>query len=294
MSLPPATGLLDELTRICQVFSSTIVPTQIKTQNRIIIKVTRDVINRFIMDKRGDVNLAKALQAEFGRAKPPRRRGPVQRRDDERDIKAEFECIMSFALLCHNGKGSWLPVTHQEAGAFFHQHRRPLPSPAPPTVTENPIPSAPTIQQQQSRAINVPENSDLVDKSSSSASALPWHQSIDLSSTEAYLDAIPSISATPMHLDKPTFTEETEEQEDIEMESVDYSSTSASKSTTNNTQKGLAASIWNPANRNGRADSVSSNWSFETSSDTTKPTPIVTSGITKGPGLMASRWSQGC
>ncbi|KAI0816443.1 hypothetical protein GGR55DRAFT_236206 [Xylaria sp. FL0064] len=203
---------------------------------------------------------------------------------------------MSFALPCQNGKGSWSRITHQEADAFFHQHQRPLPSPAPQTVTENPTPSAPIIRQpvnEQLRPSNVLENSKFVDKSSSSASALPWHQSIDQSSTEAYLNAIPSISATPMHIDRPPFTEETEEQQDIEMESVDHSSTSASKSTTINTQKGLAVSMWNPANRDGRADSVSSNWSFETSSDTTKPTPIVTSGITKGPGLMASRWNQG-
>ncbi|KAI1281477.1 hypothetical protein F5Y07DRAFT_412518 [Xylaria sp. FL0933] len=241
----------------------------------------------------GDLDLARELQAEFSRAKQPRRRGPA-RASDRSVFQTPFESQFKNPSQVRRQDG--LSVLEQEADAFFHQHQRPLPSPTPQTVTETRAPSAPVAQQPknlQPRLGGILENSNSDDKSSTSASAVPWHQKTDQSSTEAYLDAIPSTSATPMHLDRPPVTEETEGAEDIEMESVDCSSTSASKSTTNNTQKGLAASIWNPANANERADSVSSNWSFETSSDTTKPTPIVTSGITKGPGLMASRWNQG-
>ncbi|KAI0434000.1 hypothetical protein F5Y09DRAFT_338117 [Xylaria sp. FL1042] len=212
-------------------------------------------------------------------------------------IEAELEDIPLLIPLAQYGKASWLRMIHQEADAFFHHQQRPLPSPAPPTFTQTQTPSAPIIQQsddQQLRLSNMLKNSSLVDKAGSSTSVVPWHRKTDQSSPEAYLDAVLSTSATPMPQDKPSHTEQIEEQEDIEMESADYSSTLASKSTTTNTKKGLAASIWNPANINARTDSVGSDWSFETSSDTNKttPAPIVTSGITKGPGLKASRWYQ--
>ncbi|TGJ79794.1 hypothetical protein E0Z10_g8967 [Xylaria hypoxylon] len=131
------------------------------------------------------------------------------------------------------------------------------------------------------------------DRDGAGAFGMPWYQTTNQSSPGALFNTIPSTSTVPFQENRPPYNEQAEEQDDTETESVDHISTVASKSVTTDTSKGLAGSMWNPVNMNARTDSRGSSQAlFKVGSDTTKKMPIVTSGITKGPGLKASRWSE--
>ncbi|KAI1426756.1 hypothetical protein F5Y12DRAFT_793908 [Xylaria sp. FL1777] len=311
------------------------------------------------MASQGDLNLARELQAEFGRAKPSktsrrRRRnagggncmlqGPSEsqyqyqqssqfngrnesisfyhsrsRRRNRARMNAIFRAprpawhgplvtndspgkkfpdIVNFFNQSPyaNGLGYKMAGSHATgADMFFHRPQPPLPPPTQPTFTQATTPLTPTIQQpdsQQSLLDNAFDFSNLADKSGSRTFEISWQPTTDQLSPKTFLNAISPTSTTPMQQNKVPHTGQIEEQDDIEMESFEYSSALASKSTATNTSKGLASSMWNPANRIVRADSVSSGQSFKTGSDMTGRSAIVTSGITKGPGLKASRWYQ--
>ncbi|KAI0539901.1 hypothetical protein GGR58DRAFT_204987 [Xylaria digitata] len=180
-------------------------------------------------------------------------------------------------------------MIRQEANMFFPQPPIPLPS-TPPSTTQTAVSSTPTTQQPNIQRV---ELSSSVDSTQDGARAFgtPMYQTTDHSLPKAFFSAIPSTPTAPLQENRPLCAGPVEEQEDVEMESADYLSSAAPKSTITGTSKGLASSIWNPVNRNAGTDSECNRQApFKAGSDTTKKTQIVTSGITKGPGLKASRW----
>ncbi|KAI1313566.1 hypothetical protein F5Y03DRAFT_389864 [Xylaria venustula] len=292
------------------------------------------------MDSLGDLALARQLQAEFGRTKPPKLRGR-DRGGRDRTFQAPSEPQfqyqqppqssyrdehMSFAkgrkrhrnrdgetatfnaprkawhgelvtntspgyfsdrVLCSNALGNKKRGLHiVEAGAFFHQPQ-PQASLSPPILVTTPaVPDDRRLDHRQPGPDNLIDLSIAVDEVSFGPSGMSC-------SPKTSLGAFPPTSTVPVQQNNIQYSVRIEDQEDTEMELDHGSPNSPLKSTeTSNSKRGLAASMWNPANGYVRVDSVDSNRLFETSSETTRSAPIVTSGLTKGPGLKASRWNQ--
>ncbi len=161
-----------------------------------------------------------------------------------------------------NGLG-YNRMSSHAAGAdmFFHVPQPPLPPPTPSTFTPATAPLTPAIQQpssQQPRLDDFLGFPNSVNKDGPRAFGMPCHQTTSQQSPKEVPNAIPSTPTILVQQDDLPNTEQMEEQEDTEMESIDYSSIAASRSTTTSTSKGLANSMWNPANRSARADSVGS------------------------------------
>ncbi|GAW19242.1 hypothetical protein ANO14919_087270 [Xylariales sp. No.14919] len=168
---------------------------------------------------------------------------------------------------------------------FFHQPSR-APPPTPPAFTQDATPLTPSFQQSNSHwpgLNNAIGPLNPINHDSAATPGMPWHQATN---------TIPLTPIAPLQENRRPCAEQGEqEEEDIEMENSDYLSATTSKPVATDTSKGLAGSMWNPANRNTSANSVDGSQTlFEAGSDTTKKAPMVISGITKGPGLKASRW----
>ncbi|KAI0455622.1 hypothetical protein F5B21DRAFT_471028 [Xylaria acuta] len=289
------------------------------------------------MANNGDLNLARQLQAEFGRAKEPKRKGrraggagygdsqaapkrqyqppqpPQFGRQNERTISDQgrsrnrgrrgpsstvnhLRPAWQGKLVTNDSPGNNRISLHTaEADMFFHNYHRPLPSSPPPTVPQATTHSALNLQQQggqQSMLNNMPYFSNPPNNNGIGAFGMPLHQRTNQVLPKAPLN---TISSAPMvTLDRGELLHaQQKEQEDIEMGDADCLLNPAPKPATANAPKGLSSSMWNPANENARADSVdSSQPPFKPRSSTplsAKKVEIVTSGLTKGPGLKASR-----
>ncbi|KAI0969304.1 hypothetical protein F4678DRAFT_481283 [Xylaria arbuscula] len=193
--------------------------------------------------------------------------------------------LISCPRYCSNALDNKKMGSHEvEAEAFFHQPQSqnqlpPAMLPTPIQVTTPPVPSNWQLEHRQPRPVNSIDFPMPVDKVGFVSSGIS-------SSSETSRNVFPPTSTAPVQQIEIQYPERAENQEDTEMDLNDCSPPSPSKSTGSRNSRGLAASMWNPANRYVRADSV-----FETSSETTRSAPIVTSGLTKGPGLQASRWN---
>ncbi|KAI1111559.1 hypothetical protein F5Y14DRAFT_307620 [Nemania sp. NC0429] len=206
-------------------------------------------------------------------------------------------------LIAHLGKDGWLRMIRQdnsrmgshtaEAIMFFHRPEHPLPS-VPPTSTQAATHSVPTIQQPGSlkpTLNSAPHVSSPNYNSSTGAVKTPLYQP----SPTRHVIASPPVAAASMNRGElNNVVERAEEQGDIQMENADYSSLAAAGLVATGPSKGLSGSRWNPANDlTIRAPSAcSSQTSLKPGSDassSTRPVEIITSGLTKGPGLKASR-----
>ncbi|KAI8952851.1 hypothetical protein F4801DRAFT_539578 [Xylaria longipes] len=179
---------------------------------------------------------------------------------------------------------------------FFHNYNRPLPSSLPPTVSQATPRSALNVQQpggQQPTQNSVPYFSNPPNNNGVGAFGMPLHQRTNQVLPKTPLNATSSVPAVTLLRGEALHAQQTEEEEDVEMGDTDYPLPPVPKPTTTNPPKGLSSSMWNPANENARAESVDgSQTSCKSRSGTTssaKKVEIVTSGLTKGPGLKASR-----
>ncbi|KAI1124985.1 hypothetical protein F5Y10DRAFT_268525 [Nemania abortiva] len=315
---------------------------------------------------RGDIGLARELQAEFGRAKEPRRRGrrgggggparlhtPAEqqyqfnRRDENAALQrrrgryqARREALpatssyrppfrgqlYAFHNMPHyinnvsylNSGNSRISSHAAEADMFFPRPQASLP-PIPPPSTQTST-DAITNTRQPSGQVSirsfVPYTSNSDNINGVGALRLPLNQTTNQLSTKVHHDTIPSsFMITATQESEPARTTRVEDKEDIQMGGVNYPSATTLKPRTTNHSRGLAGSMWNPANENATLYSADSNQarnepdnltitdyrmthgtfmqaSLKPRSNTsasTKEVETVTSGISKGPGLAASR-----
>ncbi|KAK5627806.1 hypothetical protein RRF57_003521 [Xylaria bambusicola] len=155
---------------------------------------------------------------------------------------------------------------------------------------ETTTPLIPPIQQ----PVDLPPNPDETCYLHTSIGVtLGMRQTANETSSHLFSNATQSSFVPPVQHSTLCSTDKAgEEDVNMDLDASDYMSTTTFKSTiTSTVKKGLADSIWNPANHKARADSVSSVQSFPPPRNTTGEAPIVFSGLTKGPGLKASRWS---
>ncbi|KAI1752845.1 hypothetical protein F4782DRAFT_546170, partial [Xylaria castorea] len=310
------------------------------------------------MASQGDMSLARQLQAEFSRAKQPKRKdrraggagctdfqAPRERqyqpppppqfgRQNERTTSDQgrgrnrgrrgasstvyhSRPAWQGQLVTSNSPGKESPIllfnlaktviqtyldhntinSHTaEADCFFHNYNRPLPLSPLPTNSQATTRSALKVQRpdgQQSTLNNVPYFSNPPGNNGTEGFGMPLHQRINQVLPKAPLNTTQSASIVTSQREELVHAQQIEEQEDIEMGDADIPSTLAPKPTTTNPLKGLSSSMWNPANENARADSVNSSQASvkprSSTSSSAKEVEIVTSGITKGPGLKASR-----
>lgn len=149
-----------------------------------------------------------------------------------------------------------------EADMFFHHPEPPRPS-MPPTVTQTLTPSIPIVQLQRpggqaSSLGSVAYPSNSISQNGRGALGMPLYQTTNqLPSKERHDAAQPTSTASNKRTVFP-YANKAEEQEDIEMGDADSLPAAAPKPKTTNHSKGLAGSIWNPANENDRSYSTGS------------------------------------
>ncbi|KAI1743520.1 hypothetical protein F4680DRAFT_444801 [Xylaria scruposa] len=307
------------------------------------------------MANRGDLNLARQLQSEFSRAKPPKRKGrhpggagnfqaPLERQyqpppPPPPQFGRQIERIASgrgrgrgrraaSSTVYHHPRPAWqgglvtsdspgyvhssnrllvfsrlhylltyfihntVNLRTADADQFFH---RPRPSSPPPTNAQATARSAPNIRQpddQQPTLNDAPYFSSPPNNNGTGTFGMPLYERTNQVLLKAPLDITRPASAAAFQPGELIHAHQTGEQEDIEMGDFDNPSTPAPKPTTTNPPKGLSSSMWNPANENARVDSTNSSQAKPRSNtlSSAKEVEVVTSGITKGPGLKASRW----
>ncbi|KAI0866720.1 hypothetical protein F4860DRAFT_508220 [Xylaria cubensis] len=267
------------------------------------------------MANRGDLSLAKQLQAEFSRAKSPKRKGrraggagnfqaPLERqyqspppphfgRQSERITsdrgRGRNRGRRAASSTVYHPRPAWQGELVTRADQFFH---RPHPSPPPPINPQTiPCPVPKTWQPDgQTPALNdIPYLSNPSNNNGTVSYGMPLDQRTNQALPKAPMNTTRPASAVVFQ--HREHAQQIEEQEDIKMGDSDYPLSPAPKPTTTNLSKGLSGSMWNPANENARADFTHSSQVKPRSntSSSAKEVEIVTSGITKGPGLKASR-----
>ncbi|KAI0506744.1 hypothetical protein F5B22DRAFT_435793 [Xylaria bambusicola] len=183
-------------------------------------------------------------------------------------------------------------MIHQDADMFFQRSGQI----SPPTTTTSICARSitPAIQTVQNPML-APSSLDKASYHHASVEvALGMHQIPNETSSHVFPKTTQSTFLPPVHQNTFCYTEKAKENDIMDLDNSDYASTATFNSmVTSTVKKGLAESIWNPANRKVRADSVSSSQSLQPPRSTTGEAPIVFSGLTKGPGLQASRWSDG-
>ncbi|KAI0097655.1 hypothetical protein GGR51DRAFT_577942 [Nemania sp. FL0031] len=274
------------------------------------------------MDSQGDINLARELQAEFGRAKPARRRGhrggggaPICSQPPRQESRYQDQYLFQLDRRAENippprGRGRYptrggaLPVVRPHrppfhgqlvtngADMFFHLPPSSLPLVSSTSAQSStvPVPSAP----QPSIQARVPHSQNLDSKNDTGAFRIPLYQTTNQLSPGPRQNATLSTS-----IDTNQRVRALEENGDIQMGGVDYplTATSQPKATTNHS-KGLAGSRWNPANENAKIYSTGSSEASlkprprSNTSSSTRAVETVTSGMSRGPGLRASRWCE--
>ncbi|KAI0545705.1 hypothetical protein F4679DRAFT_588306 [Xylaria curta] len=243
------------------------------------------------MADRGDLNLAKQLQSEFSKAKPPKRKG--RHAGGAGNFQAPLERQYQpppppqFGRQIHNTVNS----RTADADQFFH---RPRPSSPPPTNPQATARSALNIRQPDGRQPTLNDAPYLSNPPNNHTGTfgMPLYQRTNQVLPKAPLDTTQPASVVASPPGKPIRAQQTEEQEDVEMGDSNYPSTPAPEPTTTNPLRGLSSSMWNPANENARVESTNSSQAKPRSNklSSAKEVELVTSGITKGPGLKASRW----
>ncbi|KAH8157711.1 hypothetical protein CIB48_g10534 [Xylaria polymorpha] len=249
------------------------------------------------MANQGDLNLARQLQAEFGRSKPSK----SSKRKARRVARVDYENIQAPSAAQYQGYHQPPPprrpsqqVTYDlNRGGYGGGHRGRggrIPTTSRPAwegklaTNDSPGKVFPILLSVVTK---------IFIRIYSGTFRTPLHQKTNQDLPEAVPKATSSTPTVTLQGMELLHAQRTEEQEDIEMGEADYPLPEAPKPTTANPRKGLSSSMWNPANENGRASSVgSSQASFKPRSRTpssVKEVEIVTSGLTKGPGLRASR-----
>ncbi|TRX91761.1 hypothetical protein FHL15_007314 [Xylaria flabelliformis] len=245
------------------------------------------------MANRGDLSLAKQLQAEFSRAKAPNRKG--RRAGGADNFQAPLERQYQPSPPPQFGRQSERIISNRGRGRNQGQRTasstvyHPRPAWQGELVTNDSPGSEPVFPSSTPFATAANKSSSNSLPSSKRTSARPLDQRTNQVLPKAPLDTTQPASAVAFQ--HKEHAQQIEEQEDIKMGDSDYPSSPAPKPTTTNLSKGLSGSMWNPANENARADSTHSSQVKPRSntSSSAKEVEIVTSGITKGPGLKASR-----
>ncbi|KAI0481447.1 hypothetical protein F4859DRAFT_529322 [Xylaria cf. heliscus] len=312
------------------------------------------------MANRGDMDLARQLQAEFGRAKQPKGKGrrraggidhgniqapsepqsqhrqpPQPRRQSEQTTRDQgksrrrsrrpssatypscstrqgkgklatndspskeplivLSILIKTPIQIYRSNGR-ISLHTTETNLFFHGYQNPLPpSSSSPTVsraTSRLPPNAQQLNGQQS-TLNNPYFSQPPHSDGTGAFGMPLHQRTSQVMPKAPRNTTLSAPTVTSQRTEFPHIQQVEEQEDIVMRDADIPLAAAPKPTSTNPPKGLSSSMWNPANEKARAESVdNSQASLKPHSGTcssAKKVEIVTSGLTKGPGLKASR-----